>query len=459
MTNILMTMIMLTKEKFFKLFLMCFCASGLIYQVHILIAQYMSGNTIVNIKVGRIYNDTLPGFTICFPRFLSMERVVKIDDKYRGIVNEYLKLMDNYNTTNLARATHLYYEVYNDFINTHSNRMNIDEMMNKISLQYKDIEDNELILIKLFGKVDNYTNQDHFEIERIRQTMSHMHVDPLESLVIEPEINGTVDGIDIKKCFTFFTTKQKYWKNFKLIFEAVTFKLNRTILRRSIPFESLYFSIHSNNFIPHFNYDREFEVLQSNNTQVFKFYQMKLQRLGMGYDTNCFDFSTEGKFSDLSSDLIAKCYQDKIRKLCGLGDNYGMSRYILNEYLFKNKTAFIQLCKDSEKNIIHFEFELECPMNIQPDCNFQYYPIEKKKHDDNLDFILILHSVLPDITITHLPEITFISFVSNFGGLVGMWLGLSLFAVMDQISLVFAKLINNNYLSINVNQKLFIMKD
>ncbi len=44
----------------------------------------------------------------------------------------------------------------------------------------------------------------------------------------------------------------------------------------------------------------------------------------------------------------------------------------------------------------------------------------------------IKHNKIPDILITHLPEITFNAFVCNFGGLLGLWLGLSVFAIFSE---------------------------
>ena len=45
----------------------------------------------------------------------------------------------------------------------------------------------------------------------------------------------------------------------------------------------------------------------------------------------------------------------------------------------------------------------------------------------------IQHNQLPDVLVRHMPEMSFISFVSNFGGLLGMWLGLSVLIIFDNI--------------------------
>ena len=40
---------------------------------------------------------------------------------------------------------------------------------------------------------------------------------------------------------------------------------------------------------------------------------------------------------------------------------------------------------------------------------------------------------MPDMVVTHFPSITFIQFVCNFGGLLGMWLGLSVAVIFDHV--------------------------
>jgi hypothetical protein len=55
----------------------------------------------------------------------------------------------------------------------------------------------------------------------------------------------------------------------------------------------------------------------------------------------------------------------------------------------------------------------------------------KTSSRDGRAFVHISHNRLPDQEIRHMPEITFVSFLSSFGGLAGMWLGLSVFALYE----------------------------
>ena len=53
----------------------------------------------------------------------------------------------------------------------------------------------------------------------------------------------------------------------------------------------------------------------------------------------------------------------------------------------------------------------------------------------------IVHNKLPDIFLTHIPEVSFIEFICNFGGLLGMWLGFSVWTILDDVTKLFIKFI------------------
>ena len=47
--------------------------------------------------------------------------------------------------------------------------------------------------------------------------------------------------------------------------------------------------------------------------------------------------------------------------------------------------------------------------------------------------ILIQHSSVPDIIVRHKFEMSLMSFVCNFGGLLGMWLGFSVLSISKDV--------------------------
>ena len=69
--------------------------------------------------------------------------------------------------------------------------------------------------------------------------------------------------------------------------------------------------------------------------------------------------------------------------------------------------------------------------------------------------IRITHSTYPDMIITSIPKINFNGLACNFGGLMGMWLGLSMIAILNVIYKLIVKIkikTTHNYFKNNSNQ-------
>ena len=71
------------------------------------------------------------------------------------------------------------------------------------------------------------------------------------------------------------------------------------------------------------------------------------------------------------------------------------------------------------------DYKQECMQQCKQDCSFSYYvyDITIGKDIKSINFnspstITINQKQIPDIYIKHIPETTFISFISNFGGLL-----------------------------------------
>ena len=112
----------------------------------------------------------------------------------------------------------------------------------------------------------------------------------------------------------------------------------------------------------------------------------------------------------------------------------------------------IQQIKVSSNIDEHDEEEIQkrlCESECKPDCVFTYYSKENKT-ENNTDLwelyntveINIEHNSMPDIYIKYSPQTTLISVISNFGGLLGMWLGLSFLNILSD----FTSILNCIYL-------------
>ena len=79
------------------------------------------------------------------------------------------------------------------------------------------------------------------------------------------------------------------------------------------------------------------------------------------------------------------------------------------------------------------KFGQSCMDKCRPECHNRYYNNDFDSQEitdtDYLTFIYIHHNQLPDQLTEHIEDMSFIDFFGTFGGLLGIWLGLSAFAI------------------------------
>ena len=73
------------------------CNAGLFYQIYILGKDYFEGLTVVNLRIGRIYNETLPAITVCYPELLSFKKVASLNEDWQNHFDAYVKVVDKIN--------------------------------------------------------------------------------------------------------------------------------------------------------------------------------------------------------------------------------------------------------------------------------------------------------------------------------------------------------------------------
>ena len=132
----------------------------------------------------------------------------------------------------------------------------------------------------------------------------------------------------------------------------------------------------------------------------------------------------------MKSDCIQYCIQRYFNNGSCLG-RMGPGYSLLREDHFRGKKPPRKLnnCWYDAKTRTS-ALENYCNKLCKSDCKFNYYiyTIEKSDYDD-YNFVGFKHDIFPDVTFTHIPKITFVSYVSSFGGLMGMWLGLNLLEI------------------------------
>ena len=74
--------------KLFDYCFLIFCISGFIYHFFFLFQEYLSGKTVVNLKIGNDYEEELPAITVC-PGSMSLDKLANINDHLATIYNNY----------------------------------------------------------------------------------------------------------------------------------------------------------------------------------------------------------------------------------------------------------------------------------------------------------------------------------------------------------------------------------
>jgi hypothetical protein len=148
----------------------------------------------------------------------------------------------------------------------------------------------------------------------------------------------------------------------------------------------------------------------------------------------------------MRTDSISKCFVKDLQKRCphcvyqtgSLLRKDVFSKYRFDKYcpLFEETGNYSKqfFCYKQNFRKVKSNCEEKCPK----DCFNQFYEFQLKekeqlssisKWDKNI-LLHIIHNRLPDQVIKHIPEMELITVIGNFGGLLGMWLGLSAFAII-----------------------------
>ena len=177
--------------------------------------------------------------------------------------------------------------------------------------------------------------------------------------------------------------------------------------------------------------------------------RVETRLLGSGFETNFFDYDLDHKFPNynMRSDCITSCLR---RNYSCPADKFVFQQYLLREeYVAHKGNTKMNLCNSSisTKYLNLLRTEYQCLQECRKDCKFTHF-ITNNEFDDKQAtsytvHLIVSHNNLPDILIKHLPEITFNAFVCNFGGLLGLWLGLSVFAIFTEFRDICIKLFRN----------------
>ena len=474
-----------TVIKFLRFLLTIICIIGLFYQTIQLLNQFLSGKTVVNIEIGRRVDAPLPAITICYPLPYSVLRISKLSPNLKLLSESYEKLnhdlvYTNWSTGN-SNAIKLMSDMNSIYLGNMRNELrdlisknNGSFYFDQISLPFKYIntiyskEINKLVEIQIFGSFDRSSLNNELYLESKFIIKLYYNGTPIESIV--PIFND-----DVRKCFTFFSSLQKQWRNFQMNLENM--KLSFNINNQLFPFffrNKIFIAVHSPNTLPDFTLATQFKTIELNGDYSLFYASLESHLLGSDYDTNCVDYDLDHKFANFNmrSDCMTSCIQ---RKTQFPNKELGYNHALLRRDLFA-KNVNLRVKFNFNKDL--YDFRRECSQICHRDCHFVYYQTDIV-HDhalpgDNIynschgslriDF---KHNSLPDIVVRHIPEITFISFVSNFGGLLGIWLGFNVLVICEEVLKLFEKMIkmtrpiqitNNIRINHNIQNNMFNLR-
>ena len=424
------------------LFLICF--AGLIFQTSDLIQGYLGGKTSVSLNVVRIQLDLLPAITICTKNILAIGRVVKYDPDFQSLYNEYEQLYyDLYNLTKVKGAaeneTELVKQIEAIF-------RNITKSLDFINIPALEIHDNISVpmipseppfayfRVYIVGQLP--LNGSVIEVNSFRNNsfLEQHQSFPIESL--KAQYQG--DDFDPQKCWTSFSQLNTFWRNFRFKLDWMEIHLLPKLNWMPVQmFKEISFSIHSPNTLPDFG-PENFNLLSTSKVHEILYSQVQTELLGEGYDTNCYNYDLDYKYanSNMRSDCITDCFQKTVRKRCNFTDFAPFTQLWRKDLLRANSHFRI------EKSFCGYPWKTrtDCFNECRPDCKFKYFLWSRTERNRTADWekpllIEIRHSPFPDVTIKYSPQISFLSFVCNFGGLLGIWLGLSIVAIFNRVLL------------------------
>ena len=278
--------------KLFDYFSLTFCISGFIYHLFFLFQEYLSGKTVVNLKIGNDYEEELPAITVC-PGSMSLDKLANINDHLATIYNNYSdqlnsiksSLKSNQSSEQLYQAKNTYFSALDYLFDMMNNgTMDIADLFYNYSLSSKD---------KL-GQPRMEFNLTNDEKPKI--------VEPIASIEIE---------MTMFKCFTFFSNLDRSWRS---IDANIRLRIKLDSNAYPLFYYPIPFALHSPNDLPHL-ISGKLKPVMSGDTYLFQYSQIKIERLGFGYDTDCREYGAGYDF-DIRTDCIIECYQDNFHKIC-----------------------------------------------------------------------------------------------------------------------------------------------
>ena len=465
----------------FKLIIASIYTCFFLYQTWLIVRQYLKYNSVINIKFTRNVINSLPAITICYDKLYSFDKLV---DRYPGYEHVYgnytmffaksvkrVKRSDDRKknfTIYVEEESDYYFQKYLDIIRklklgrleNFNQDISLRDILDQLSMSYRNraLDENrtmhESVELIAHGEM---INPEHFStsLNKEGERLLIFNSTPIESMHLLNKI----------KCFTFFNsihcpfTRENV--NFNKIKITVNFPYNW------FPYVSettISIAIHSPLVVP--NQDAFDDIKQATRNNI---YYSKIEAIQLKDYDNCqlYDRSDGNGTFKLRRQCLSSCMQKLIKPECQ-NELVLMRKRILQREELPTSVGNGQCNKSS---INYQDIRAKCRISCKEDCYQAYYLLEIESEPRLINNILNNKIIIdlepnskPNVLIEHFAEIAFLSMLCNFGGILGMYLGISLLSISCNIWTVskkfFIKFIwinfitNNNEISpknININ--------
>lgn len=441
--------------------LIVMCAIGLVYQTLDLVFQYWNQKIVVNIEYEDNAVDSIPGITICYLNGLSLEKMAQRFAEYKKVYDQYLKLAPDLTLKDLDSSNATVRDIMTELITGDAmmdiHRNVIAQLFNlTIAFDYNErMSETTQYKYPIWMEISGYhlnenNSYTNFAINMSNETMSLFT--PLETIILDEEVLSDVNlNKYTKKCFTFFSHLNREWRHLKMDFSKMTIVLhydrrwNSVLELAKHGFEM---ALHSPDELPDLKQFRNFHFGHSYDI-VFNRWTVDLREVRQFDQIKCqeYDLDDELPVNRMHSECVRHCIHDKLKN-CWIQKNpfYGQREDVnscvpLSLRIDRHMSYIaMKLCGYVFECLV-VEFERECQNRCPKTCVNHVYNFDviadrhewpqAMKEPFPTARISIKHNQLPDQTTKHTPAMSFIQFISGFGGLLGMWLGLSAVAVLD----------------------------
>ena len=249
----------------FKTAFVLMCSTGLIYQSMQLLTQYMSGETVVNVDVGKIDPDNMPGLTICHRILLNVTTFINWY-KDSKLARKWRRFSENLTESTFVQSE--FKRFYQDVAKLF-NRSIDDGKLGFKQMKNEATQPPMLFKMAFNGDTQEYPNQfvsyEHFEWYDIITT-------PIHSIVWHD---------NIYQCYTFFSQLDIIWRNIFLNINVWYLITNDRSPWRQIAmaYDHVYLSLHSPYTFPDMEPGKYFNKLYLNQSYQIKYLQIKTELL------------------------------------------------------------------------------------------------------------------------------------------------------------------------------------